>query len=259
MVRIEGEIVIDRPVEEVFDFVADERNEPRYNPRMVRAEQITPEPIGVGTRFEAEIRSMGRPAGMTIENTGYERPRRLASRTRMRTHGHRGGPAVRSGGRPDADAMALGVEAAGRSQADLPPGRTYGAAPGAGDLDQPQAPPGSASGFVASRHLTTRALGTSRSRWAARLGSKRRRKARAARSSSSREGAARRRNGECCTAASATSAAPSPVMNDDDRRRPGDRRRCLPAGPARSRGVSNRAGDGGPGGSRGAHRRAVHP
>ena len=32
MVRIEGEIVIKRPVEEVFDFVADERNEPRYNP-----------------------------------------------------------------------------------------------------------------------------------------------------------------------------------------------------------------------------------
>lgn len=34
MVRIEGEIVINRPVEEVFDLVADETNEPRYNPRM---------------------------------------------------------------------------------------------------------------------------------------------------------------------------------------------------------------------------------
>jgi len=30
MVRIQGEIVINRPVDEVFDFVADERNEPRY-------------------------------------------------------------------------------------------------------------------------------------------------------------------------------------------------------------------------------------
>jgi hypothetical protein len=85
MVRIEGEIIIDRPVEEVFDFVADERNEPLYNPRMVRAEQVTPGPIGVGTRFEAEIRSMGRPARMIIENTGYERPRRLASTTRLST------------------------------------------------------------------------------------------------------------------------------------------------------------------------------
>jgi hypothetical protein len=34
MVRVEGEIVINRPVEEVFDFVADERNEPRYNSRI---------------------------------------------------------------------------------------------------------------------------------------------------------------------------------------------------------------------------------
>jgi len=39
MAHIEGEIVIKRPVDEVFDFVADERNEPRYNPRMLRAER----------------------------------------------------------------------------------------------------------------------------------------------------------------------------------------------------------------------------
>jgi hypothetical protein len=32
MTRLEGEIVIDRPPEVVFDFVADERNEPQFNP-----------------------------------------------------------------------------------------------------------------------------------------------------------------------------------------------------------------------------------
>jgi len=74
MVRIEGEIVIDRPVEEVFDVVADERNEPRFNPRMRRAEQISEGPIGVGTRFRAETVSVGRPVEMVIEYTGYERP-----------------------------------------------------------------------------------------------------------------------------------------------------------------------------------------
>ncbi len=83
MVRIEGEILINRPVEEVFDFVADERNEPRYNPQMLRAEQISSGPIGLGTRFRAEVMSMGRTAEMTIEFTTYERPRRLASRTWM--------------------------------------------------------------------------------------------------------------------------------------------------------------------------------
>ena len=48
MVRVEGEIVIDRPAEEVFDFVADERNEPRYNPKMRRAEQISMDPSASG-------------------------------------------------------------------------------------------------------------------------------------------------------------------------------------------------------------------
>ena len=83
--RIEGEILIKRSVEDVFDFVADERNEPSYNPRMLRAEKTTPGPIAAGTRFSAETRTMGRTAEMTIEWTAYERPRRLASSTRMST------------------------------------------------------------------------------------------------------------------------------------------------------------------------------
>jgi len=83
MVFVEGEIVINRPVEEVFDVVADERDEPRFNPRMRRAEKISEGPIGVGTRFRAEVVSMGRPIEMVIVITGYERPRRLASTTHM--------------------------------------------------------------------------------------------------------------------------------------------------------------------------------
>jgi len=82
-VLIEGEIDIDRPVEEVFDLVADERNEPRYNPRMRRAEKITEGPIGVGTRYRAETVSMGRAAPMVIEVTDYDRPRLLASMTHL--------------------------------------------------------------------------------------------------------------------------------------------------------------------------------
>lgn len=54
MARMKGEIVIERPVEEVFDFVADERKEPRCNPRMRRAERISSAPIGLGTRSPAE-------------------------------------------------------------------------------------------------------------------------------------------------------------------------------------------------------------
>lgn len=83
MAHIDGEILINRPVEDVFDFVADERNEPRYNPRMLRAEKISSGPIERGTRFRAEIRTMRRPARMTIEFTEYDRPRRLGSLTHL--------------------------------------------------------------------------------------------------------------------------------------------------------------------------------
>jgi uncharacterized protein YndB with AHSA1/START domain len=83
MAQIEGEILIRRSVEDVFDFVADERNEPRYNPRMLRAEKLSPGPIGVGTRFDAEMATMRGSASMTIEFTAYEPPRWLASTTRL--------------------------------------------------------------------------------------------------------------------------------------------------------------------------------
>ncbi|HEU4451333.1 MAG TPA: SRPBCC family protein, partial [Gaiellaceae bacterium] len=83
MARIEGEIVIERPPAEVFDVVADECNEPRYDPRPLSVERLSPRPIGVGTRFRAETATRRGAAGMTIELTAYERQLRLASATRL--------------------------------------------------------------------------------------------------------------------------------------------------------------------------------
>jgi uncharacterized protein YndB with AHSA1/START domain len=83
MIHIDGEITINRPVETVFDTVADERNEPKYNPRLQWVEQMTAGPIEAGTQFRAATTTMGRPAEMTIELKDVERPRRLRSVTRM--------------------------------------------------------------------------------------------------------------------------------------------------------------------------------
>jgi hypothetical protein len=83
MVRIEGEIVIGRPVEVVFDYAADPGNEPQYNPHMVRAEKITPGPVAQGTRFRSAVASMGRTAEMLIECTGYRRPELFATTITM--------------------------------------------------------------------------------------------------------------------------------------------------------------------------------
>ena len=85
MAKIQGSTVIARPVEDVFDFVADERNETKYNPHMVRVDKMTPGPIANGTCWSATIESRGRPVDMDIEVTDYTRPSRLASTTRMST------------------------------------------------------------------------------------------------------------------------------------------------------------------------------
>lgn len=79
MARVCGEIVIDCPVETVFDFVADECNEPRYNPQMLSVEKLTPGPVGVGTRYDAQMRSGSRTLPLTLEFTCFERPNRLRS------------------------------------------------------------------------------------------------------------------------------------------------------------------------------------
>jgi uncharacterized protein YndB with AHSA1/START domain len=77
--KIEGEIWIGRPVEVVFDYVADSRNEPQYNPAMDGVELLTSLPIGAGTRFRARMGRAGTP--MLVELTEFDRPHRLGSRT----------------------------------------------------------------------------------------------------------------------------------------------------------------------------------
>ena len=77
MARITGEVLIDAAITEVFDTVADERNEPRYNPRIVRAEMLTHEPVGAGSRFVAEPKRMGARGRMALEIVEYQRPHRL--------------------------------------------------------------------------------------------------------------------------------------------------------------------------------------
>ena len=90
MASFTGQITIDRPVEVVFDTVADERNEPAYNPAMLASEKLTDGPVGAGTRFKAIHASRSSPVEMIVELTEFDRPRRLASVTTMRWGEFRG-------------------------------------------------------------------------------------------------------------------------------------------------------------------------
>lgn len=83
MSRVRGSLDIARPVDEVFDFVADQRNEPSFNPKMTASTKLTDGLIGVGTRFGATVLSRGKPLPVTIEYTGFDRPHRIVSRSVM--------------------------------------------------------------------------------------------------------------------------------------------------------------------------------
>lgn len=78
---IENTVEIARPVEEVFDFAADLRNELRWNPDVESMEMIGTGPIGLGTRFRAKWHTS---PPIVTECTLYERPARFSY--------HNGGP-----------------------------------------------------------------------------------------------------------------------------------------------------------------------
>jgi len=80
---VRGSLDIARPVDEVFDFVADQRNEPSYNPKMMASTKLTHGPIGVGSQWGATVLSRGKPLPVTIEVTGFDRPHRIDSRSVM--------------------------------------------------------------------------------------------------------------------------------------------------------------------------------
>jgi hypothetical protein len=70
-IKLVNSILIQRPLEEVFDFCFDLENELKWNPEgLLSLKALTPKPIGVGTKFLAVWK--GSPP-MTCEYTCIER------------------------------------------------------------------------------------------------------------------------------------------------------------------------------------------
>jgi uncharacterized protein YndB with AHSA1/START domain len=81
MITAQGEVFIQRPIEEVFDFLADSRNEPAWLPGASKVEKTTAGPLGQGTRFEGEY---ARAGTVSLELLQCERPHRVTFRARSR-------------------------------------------------------------------------------------------------------------------------------------------------------------------------------
>ncbi len=73
----EGSTVIDKPIEEVFDFLADGTNDPKFSPRVQEMEKLTDGPVGVGTVFESTVKDAGMKSNRQFELTEFERPAKI--------------------------------------------------------------------------------------------------------------------------------------------------------------------------------------
>lgn len=74
--KFEDSIFINRPVADVFAYVADYSTHPKWA-GAVRVDFLTDSPMGVGTRVNYVEKFMGREVGMESEITLYEPPFRL--------------------------------------------------------------------------------------------------------------------------------------------------------------------------------------
>ena len=57
--RFEGTTVVARPIEEVFAFLADGENDPKFSPRVQRMEKTTDGPTAAGTVYRSTVKDAG--------------------------------------------------------------------------------------------------------------------------------------------------------------------------------------------------------
>jgi uncharacterized protein YndB with AHSA1/START domain len=69
-----GSVLIDRPIDEVFAFLADGTNDPKFSPRVQEIRKTTDGPVGVGTVFESTVRDAGMTTKRKFELTRVEAP-----------------------------------------------------------------------------------------------------------------------------------------------------------------------------------------
>ena len=72
-----GSAVIDRPVDEVFAFLADGTNDRKFSPRVQEIRKTTDGPIGVGTVLESKVKDAGMTTSRRFELTAFEAPTKI--------------------------------------------------------------------------------------------------------------------------------------------------------------------------------------
>lgn len=72
-----GTTVIDRPIDEVFAFLAAGTNDPKFSPRVQEIKRVPDGPPGVGTVFESTVKDAGMKSSRKFELTVFEAPTKI--------------------------------------------------------------------------------------------------------------------------------------------------------------------------------------
>jgi uncharacterized protein YndB with AHSA1/START domain len=75
--RFEATTVIDRPIEEVFAFLADGENDPKFRSMVLEVAKTTDGPPGVGTVYVSTAKVAGIKTKREFKLTEFEPPRRI--------------------------------------------------------------------------------------------------------------------------------------------------------------------------------------
>ena len=68
---------IDRPIDEVFAFLAAGTNDPKFSPRVLEIDKTSDGPVGVGTVFESKVKDAGMTTNRRFELTEFERSTKI--------------------------------------------------------------------------------------------------------------------------------------------------------------------------------------
>ena len=75
--RFGATVKIERPIGEVFAFLAAGTNDPKFSPRVQEIRKVTDGPIGVGTVFESKVKDAGMTTSRKFELTTFEAPTKI--------------------------------------------------------------------------------------------------------------------------------------------------------------------------------------
>jgi uncharacterized protein YndB with AHSA1/START domain len=91
--RFEATVVVDRPIEQVFAFLADGENDPKFSPRVQEIAKKTDGPPGAGTVYASTVKDAGMTTKREFEITEFQAPTRIrwAERTKNAVTAPEGG------------------------------------------------------------------------------------------------------------------------------------------------------------------------